>query len=150
MDDNSAADAASTSVSSLESNSGHSNAAASSSRGGNPAAAGTGAAGARMNLPPPPPPPKMAVTSPFDPEKSYMELEAWLSKLTTGTPLTESEVKTLTEMARERLLQESNVQPVSAPVTICGDIHVSSGLYSHILDGEYHGIAPCNAVQFKF
>jgi len=123
MDDNSAADAASTSVSSLESNSGHSNAAASSSRGGNPAAAGTGAAGARMNLPPPPPPPKMAVTSPFDPEKSYMELEAWLSKLTTGTPLTESEVKTLTEMARERLLQESNVQPVSAPVTICGDIH---------------------------
>lgn len=130
MDDNSAADAASTSVSSLESNSGHSDAA---SRG-NPAGA------ARINLPPPPPPPKVAVTSPFDPEKSYMELEAWLSKLTTGTPLTESEVKTLTEMARERLLQESNVQPVSAPVTICGDIHVSmiKVVCQNRSDGDYH------------
>lgn len=70
-------------------------------------------------LVPPPPPPRN-----INPEKSYVDLEAWLAKLTTGTPLTESEVKTLTELARERLLQESNVQPVPAPVTICGDIHV--------------------------
>jgi hypothetical protein len=67
----------------------------------------------------------MEVT-PVDPEQSYSDLEAWLGKLTQGTPLTEPEVKMLTELARERLLQESNVQPVRAPVTICGDIHVSS------------------------
>ena len=56
-------------------------------------------------------------------EASYNDLEAWLEKLNQGTPLTEPEVKTLTELARDRLLQESNVQPVQAPVTICGDIH---------------------------
>ncbi|KAL7561130.1 hypothetical protein ACA910_009185 [Epithemia clementina (nom. ined.)] len=85
--------------------------------------------------PPPPPPNSISMdtssghgqqqqrTSTLDPEKSYTDLEVWLSKLKEGTPLTESEVKTLTELARERLLQESNVQPVPAPVTICGDIH---------------------------
>jgi serine/threonine-protein phosphatase 2A catalytic subunit len=56
-------------------------------------------------------------------ETNYGDLEVWLSKLHQGTPLTEVEVKSLTELARERLLQESNVQPVPAPVTICGDIH---------------------------
>lgn len=56
-------------------------------------------------------------------EQTYADVEAWLEKLLQGTPLTEPEVKSLTEIARERLLQESNVQPVAAPVTICGDIH---------------------------
>ena len=56
-------------------------------------------------------------------EKSYNDLEAWLSKLSMGTPLAESEVKNLCEMARGVLLNESNVQPVPAPVTVCGDIH---------------------------
>ncbi|CAE7261285.1 pho2a [Symbiodinium sp. CCMP2456] len=37
--------------------------------------------------------------------------------------LSESEVKQLTEMAREILAEESNVQPVRCPVTISGDIH---------------------------
>jgi len=35
----------------------------------------------------------------------------------------ESEVKTLCAKAREILVEESNVQRVDAPVTICGDIH---------------------------
>lgn len=26
-------------------------------------------------------------------------------------------------MAKEILLEESNVQPVSSPVTVCGDVH---------------------------
>lgn len=56
-------------------------------------------------------------------EKSYHDLEAWLSKLSNGTPLAETEVKSLCELARETLLNESNVQPVPAPVTVCGDIH---------------------------
>ena len=56
-------------------------------------------------------------------EKTYNDLEGWLSKLSAGTPLAESEVKSLCDMARETLLNESNVQPVPAPVTVCGDIH---------------------------
>lgn len=37
--------------------------------------------------------------------------------------LKESEVKALCDKAREILIDESNVQRVDAPVTICGDIH---------------------------
>jgi serine/threonine-protein phosphatase 2A catalytic subunit len=95
-----AADAANTSVSSVDSGSNNENSPT-------------------TNLTPQPPPGHISA----DPEKSYADLEVWLSKLQQGTPLTEPEVKLLTELARERLLQESNVQPVNAPVTICGDIH---------------------------
>ena len=56
-------------------------------------------------------------------ERSYQDLEGWLSKLSQGMPLAENEVKLLCDLARETFLQESNVQPVSAPVTVCGDIH---------------------------
>merc|ERR1711916_47040 len=52
-----------------------------------------------------------------------MSVDAFLEKLSTCTPLSESEVKTLCDKAREVLIDESNVQPVSVPVTICGDIH---------------------------
>jgi serine/threonine-protein phosphatase 2A catalytic subunit len=38
-------------------------------------------------------------------------------------PLSESEVKQLCNKAKEILQKESNVQPVKAPVTVCGDIH---------------------------
>jgi serine/threonine-protein phosphatase 2A catalytic subunit len=38
-------------------------------------------------------------------------------------PLPEQEVKALCEKAKEILMEESNVQPVKSPVTICGDIH---------------------------
>jgi len=80
--------------------------------------------------PPPPPPPQTATTAPVkNLEQSFGDLEQWLAKLQMGTPLTEPEVKLLTELARERLLQESNVQPVPAPVTICGDIHVRTMVY---------------------
>lgn len=68
------------------------------------------------------PPPPAAITT-VRSENTYQDLEAWLAKLQQGTPLTEPEVKSLTDLARERLLEESNVQPVAAPVTVCGDIH---------------------------
>jgi serine/threonine-protein phosphatase 2A catalytic subunit len=113
MEDANAADAASTSVSSVES-------------GGDSSPVAVAAA----QPPPPPPPPPQAVTTAAaaaaaaaDPDSSYADLERWLEKLQRGTPLTEQEVRTLTELARERLLAESNVQPVHAPVTVCGDIH---------------------------
>mmetsp|Transcript_12438 Transcript_12438/g.39319 ORF Transcript_12438/g.39319 Transcript_12438/m.39319 type:complete len:306 (-) Transcript_12438:1348-2265(-) len=44
--------------------------------------------------------------------------------------ITENEVKTLCAKAREILVEESNVQRVDAPVTICGDIH-----------GQYYDLA---------
>jgi len=37
--------------------------------------------------------------------------------------ISEAEVKALCQKAREILMEESNVQRVDAPVTICGDIH---------------------------
>lgn len=38
-------------------------------------------------------------------------------------PLSEAQVRSLCNKAKEVLVKESNVQPVKAPVTICGDIH---------------------------
>ena len=38
-------------------------------------------------------------------------------------PLPEHEVRTLCSKAKEILVNESNVQQVRAPVTVCGDIH---------------------------
>jgi serine/threonine-protein phosphatase 6 catalytic subunit len=37
--------------------------------------------------------------------------------------LPEGELKQLCDMVCDLLLEESNVQPVSTPVTVCGDIH---------------------------
>jgi hypothetical protein len=34
-----------------------------------------------------------------------------------------SELKQLCDLVREILMEESNVQPVAAPVTVCGDVH---------------------------
>ena len=46
-----------------------------------------------------------------------------ISNLFECKPLTENEVKLLCEKARDVLTTESNVQPVNAPVTVCGDVH---------------------------
>ena len=37
--------------------------------------------------------------------------------------LPENELKQLCELVCDLLLEESNIQPVSSPVTVCGDIH---------------------------
>ena len=52
----------------------------------------------------------------FDPDR-------WLSMLMECQHLPESDMKVLCERVRSILLEESNIQPVSSPVTICGDIH---------------------------
>jgi len=41
----------------------------------------------------------------------------------TGTCLAENELRQLCEKATDILIEESNVQPVQAPVNVCGDIH---------------------------
>ncbi|GBG30186.1 Serine/threonine-protein phosphatase PP2A catalytic subunit [Hondaea fermentalgiana] len=50
-------------------------------------------------------------------------LDGWIERLLNCEALTENEVRTLTGKAREVLMEESNVQAVSAPVTVCGDVH---------------------------
>lgn len=50
-------------------------------------------------------------------------LERQIDTLMQGTPLPEQEIKLLCDKAKEIMSEESNVQAVKCPVTICGDIH---------------------------
>ncbi|GJJ09320.1 Serine/threonine-protein phosphatase 6 catalyticsubunit [Clathrus columnatus] len=50
-------------------------------------------------------------------------MDRWISKLQQCRYLEEWEMKQLCERVRSILIEESNIQPVSSPVTICGDIH---------------------------
>ncbi|KAH7088662.1 serine/threonine specific protein phosphatase Sit4 [Auriculariales sp. MPI-PUGE-AT-0066] len=50
-------------------------------------------------------------------------VDGWIAQLLDCKPLAEADVKTLCDKAREVLAEESNVNPVRAPVTVCGDIH---------------------------
>ncbi|POM65294.1 Serine/threonine-protein phosphatase PP-X isozyme 2, variant [Phytophthora palmivora] len=54
---------------------------------------------------------------------SQSELDRQIEQLKRCEYLKESEVKALCQKAREILVDESNVQRIDAPVTICGDIH---------------------------
>jgi serine/threonine-protein phosphatase 6 catalytic subunit len=49
--------------------------------------------------------------------------DEWITIVRDCKYLPEPDLKKLCEMVKELLLEESNVQPVAAPVTICGDIH---------------------------
>ena len=51
------------------------------------------------------------------------DLDKQIEKCIDETLLTESEIKALVSKAKEILVKEDNVQPVSSPVTICGDVH---------------------------
>jgi len=50
-------------------------------------------------------------------------LDSWVETARKCKFLAEADLKKLCEIVKELLLEESNVQPVSSPVTICGDIH---------------------------
>ncbi|KUI67987.1 Serine/threonine-protein phosphatase SIT4 [Cytospora mali] len=50
-------------------------------------------------------------------------LDEWLEEAKQCHYLPESVMKQLCEMVKEVLMEESNIQPVVTPVTICGDIH---------------------------
>ncbi|EPZ31643.1 Metallo-dependent phosphatase [Rozella allomycis CSF55] len=49
--------------------------------------------------------------------------DEWLSTIKECKFLPESTMKTLCDIVKDYLIEESNIQPVKAPVTICGDIH---------------------------
>jgi hypothetical protein len=53
-----------------------------------------------------------------------LDLDTWINQLTKNHDcLTEDQLKVLCEYVKEILVEESCVQPVSSPVTVCGDIH---------------------------
>ena len=47
----------------------------------------------------------------------------WLDQARQCKYLPEADMKRLCEIVKEYLMEESNIQPVSTPVTVCGDIH---------------------------
>ena len=51
------------------------------------------------------------------------DLDNQISQLHRYEYIPESEVKSLCPKTKELLIEESNVQPIYVPVTICGDIH---------------------------
>jgi len=51
------------------------------------------------------------------------DLDRQIEQLRRCEPIKEKEVKVICDKAREILIEESNVQRVDSPVTICGDIH---------------------------
>ena len=54
---------------------------------------------------------------------STSAVDGWIEKVRKCEHLTESELKQLCDLVREILMEESNVQPVSSPVIVCGDVH---------------------------
>ena len=53
----------------------------------------------------------------------FKELDEWIEQLYDCKPLAEKNVKMLCDKAKDILAKEENVQPVRAPVTVCGDVH---------------------------
>ncbi|KAF8264852.1 Metallo-dependent phosphatase [Lactarius quietus] len=49
--------------------------------------------------------------------------DEWIAQLMRCEHLPEPDMKVLCDRVRTILVEESNIQPVSSPVTICGDIH---------------------------
>ncbi|KNC25251.1 hypothetical protein FF38_08843, partial [Lucilia cuprina] len=61
--------------------------------------------------------------TPPSPEVGHNNLDQWIETLKQCNPLSEKEVQQLCSMAKDVLQFEQNVQPVQAPVTVCGDVH---------------------------
>ena len=59
------------------------------------------------------------------------ELDQWVQQLNECKQLNENEVRTLCLKAKEILTEESNVQEVRCPVTVCGDVH---GLFHDLME----------------
>lgn len=52
-----------------------------------------------------------------------MDVDRYIEDLRNGKIIPEGELRMVCEKVKEILFEESNVQPVRSPVTVCGDIH---------------------------
>jgi len=74
-------------------------------------------------------------------------LDEMIEHLLKCEPLSEAQIKQVTDRAREILIEESNVQPVRAPVTVCGDIH---GQFHDLMElFRIGGVAPDTNFLFQ-
>jgi len=70
-----------------------------------------------------------AKPAPEEPKKSTevvsngVDIDRWIAEVEEKKFLAERDFHTLCDMVKDILGEESNVQPVSTPVTVCGDIH---------------------------
>ena len=72
--------------------------------------------------------------------------DKWIETIKQSKCLTEHDLKILCDKVRELLSEESNVQPVSAPVIVCGDIH---GQFYDLMNlFEKGGIFPIKNIYF--
>ncbi|VVT44929.1 uncharacterized protein SAPINGB_P000581 [Magnusiomyces paraingens] len=55
--------------------------------------------------------------------RAIADVDAWIAQLHRCEPLPEATIRTMCDLAREVVAEESNVRPVACPVTVCGDIH---------------------------
>jgi len=55
--------------------------------------------------------------------RKMLDLDRCLQTVKECKVLDENELKQVCDIVKDQLVEESNVQPVTAPVTICGDIH---------------------------
>jgi hypothetical protein len=53
-------------------------------------------------------------------DTSGMDVDKWMEHVKTCKFLEEPDLKMLCEKVKELLLEESNVQPVASPITLCG------------------------------
>lgn len=60
---------------------------------------------------------------PHHPIMSARDLDAWIAQLSECKYLSERDMHTLCARVKAILIEEANIQPVSSPVTVCGDIH---------------------------
>ncbi|KAJ8096915.1 Metallo-dependent phosphatase-like protein [Lipomyces tetrasporus] len=61
--------------------------------------------------------------------------DEWLEITKKCQYLPENEMKQLCEMVKELLMEESNIQPVSTPVTVCGYVYIV-----HNIHGQFHDL----------
>lgn len=52
-----------------------------------------------------------------------MKLDKWIEIAKECKYLPENDLRKLCDLVCDLLLEESNIQPISTPVTVCGDIH---------------------------
>lgn len=64
------------------------------------------------------------------------DLDRWLEISRDCKYLPENDLKQLCDLVCDLLLEESNIQPVSTPVTVCGDIHGQVGWHMKFITSQ--------------